>query len=444
MFERARLRLALWFAGVMAVVLAAVGIGAYLVTRNQLDDEVNQSLAATAAELAAAPFRELGSSDGDRFPNAPNPRSRQDPRQFSTDLFTLVLNSNGQVVSNPRNLDLTGFPLAALEAPPGTTSRALQLQEFNAGGERYRVAMMAASPLPGGPAAGTLIVGRSLAARDYQLRLLAMVLAAGGAGGVLLAAGGGFWIAGRALVPIRRSVETQRRFLSDASHELRTPIAVIKANAELLLRHPDQTVEANIDQVAAINEESDHLTKLVGDLLTLARADEQRLQVVREAVDLDGLLEGIVRDMTALADARGVQLWIGSAAGTVEGDAQRLRQLVTILLDNALKHTPAGGRIDIRASRQGSRVTLTVSDTGPGIAAADLPRIFDRFYRADESRSPQQGAGLGLSIGQWIVQAHGGRISAESPPGGGATFVVRLPRGNVPRGGGMPGQGLPR
>ena len=426
MFERARLRLALWFAAVMAAVLLAVAVGAYLVTRNELDGEINRSLATAAGDLSAMTYRELGPGEAER---GPGPRPRTEGRGFSTDVFSLVLNAEGVVVSNPRNLDVSRFPIAELQAPTDASGADVAWQDFSAGGERYRVAIVPAHAFPGGPTAGSLVVGRSLDARDYQLRLLAIVLAAGGIGGVLLAAGGGFWLAGRALVPIRRSLETQRRFLSDASHELRTPVAVMKANAELLLRHPEQTVEANIDQVAAINEESDHLTKLVGDLLMLARADEQRLEVSREDVDLDALLDGIVRDMTALADGRGARLLGQFAAGTVEGDPQRLRQLVAILLDNALKFTPAGGTIEVRASGQGSRVTIAVADTGRGIAAENLPRIFDRFYRADEARSPQPGAGLGLSIARWIAEAHGGRITVESVAGAGSTFTVRFPRG---------------
>ncbi|MCC6381603.1 MAG: HAMP domain-containing histidine kinase, partial [Dehalococcoidia bacterium] len=193
-------------------------------------------------------------------------------------------------------------------------------------------------------------------------------------------------------------------------------------------RHPDQTVEANVDQVAAINEESDHLGRLVGDLLTLARADEERLGLVHEAVDLDDLLDALVRDMTALAEAKRVALTGDLHGGRVEGDPQRLRQLATILIDNALKFTPPGGSVRVRAWREGSRVAFSVSDTGPGVSAADQPRIFDRFFRSDEARSPEGGTGLGLAIARTIAEAHHGRIGVESVPGNGATFSVRLPR----------------
>jgi signal transduction histidine kinase len=154
---------------------------------------------------------------------------------------------------------------------------------------------------------------------------------------------------------------------------------------------------------------------------------------VREPVDLDEVFEGVARDMGALAASRGVSLTAECAAGTVDGDAQRLRQLGAILVDNALKFTPKGGRVSIRASRHGSRAFVSVSDTGPGIPQEHLHRVFDRFYRADEARGPGGGTGLGLAIARWIAEAHGGRISVESPPGNGATFTVRLPAGHGSR-----------
>jgi two-component system, OmpR family, sensor histidine kinase CiaH len=341
---------------------------------------------------------------------------------LSSDVFFFLIAEDGSVVNNARNVDADSFPLAELtkqaEGGPAWSSP-------DVGGTHYRVLALPAQSESNQQF--TLVVGRSLESRDYQLRTLAIVLGAGGVAGLVLAAGAGFLLAGRTLVPIRRSLETQRRFVSDASHELRTPLAVMKANAEILLRHPDQTVEANVDQVAAINEEADHLTRLVGDLLTLARADEHRLEVAKERLRPDQMIEGLVRDMGAVAAAKGVELRAQLGPAEVEGDPQRLRQLAAILLDNALKYTPQGGHIELVARPQGSRWVLTVSDTGPGIPAQAQARIFDRFYRADDARGPQGGTGLGLAIARWIAEAHQGRISVSSQPGRGSTFTVTLP-----------------
>lgn len=427
MFERARLRLALYYAGALAVILLAIGVSAYVILRNQLDDEINESLAKASAELMAAPPSMLTGVTEPRprilGSESREPRDRQPIETLSTDVFFIATREDGSVLWNPRNVEIEEFPLAELASQP---AESVTTRDVEGEDHRYRVVVF--SVISPTQATVRVVVGRSMDARDYQLRVLTIVLGVGGVAGVLLAAVGGFWIAGRALIPIRATLETQRRFVSDASHELRTPVAVVKANAELVLRHPDQTVEANIDQVAAINEEADHMAKLVGDLLTLARADEEQIQITRERLNLDELLDGLVRDMTALADAKGIALSAQLGSGEIDADAQRIRQLGAILLDNALKFTPSGGRVVVRSWRDGGRVAFSVADTGPGIQEDDHVLIFDRFYRGDKARS-SGGTGLGLAIAQWIVTAHGGRISVESRPGDGATFIVRLPAG---------------
>ncbi len=422
MFERARLRLALWYAAVFPVILFALGFVAYGVMARELDKEIDDSIESATDDISRLPsyqvFREFGPhGEGPGGEDRPPP-----PGGISSDVFFFLISADGEVVNNERNIDAESFPLAALQRSPEDGDR---WDDCDVEGTHYRVIASPAETADGEPY--TLVVGRSRDSRNQQLRVLAIVFGAGGLAGLLLATVAGFLLAGRALVPIRRSLETQRRFVSDASHELRTPVAVLKANAERLLRHPDQTVDENIDQVAAINEEADHLTRLVGDLLTLARADEQRLEIVRERVDLCEVLDAPIRDLTALAEAKGIALASSLTPAQMEADPQRIRQLAIILLDNALKFTPPGGEISVKSSLQGSRWTLSVSDTGPGIAADDQPRIFDRFYRADAARAPQGGAGLGLAIARWIAEAHHGRISVASAPGRGATFAVTLP-----------------
>jgi signal transduction histidine kinase len=229
-------------------------------------------------------------------------------------------------------------------------------------------------------------------------------------------------------VPIRRSLDTQRRFVSDASHELRTPIAVVKANNELLARHPEATIESSYDQIEAVGAEAEHMTHLVDDLLTLARADEGRVTLTKAPLDLGGLAGEIGRDMGALAELRGVELSVETMPVDVEGDAQRLRQLVVILVDNALKYTPAGGHAKLAVARHGRRAELSVSDDGPGLSPENQKRVFDRFFRVSEARTRGEGgSGLGLAIAKWIAEAHDGRITVESTPGHGATFTVRFP-----------------
>jgi signal transduction histidine kinase len=422
MFGRARLRLAAWYAGALFAVLAIVGGGAYLVLRQELNRQVNDALDAAVAGLSGAPPPAAGDPRRDDDANH-EARESAGFAGLASDVFAIWLDPGGAVIANPRQIDLEGFPLARLAS---TAAGGARREDIRVSGEQYRLAAIAYAGHDG-QQSGVLVVGKSLAARDGPLRAFAIVMGAGGMLGIALAALGGFWIAGRALVPIQDALETQRRFVSDASHELRTPIAVVRANAEVLLRHPDQSVEANIDQVAAISDESEHMSRLVGELLTLARADEQRLGLVVGPVLLHELLDTLVRDMGALAERRGITLRSDFRQAELQGDSQRIRQVAAILIDNALKYTPAAGTVTVRCRRDGHRAELSVSDTGPGIPAADQPHIFDRFYRSDRARTGDGGTGLGLAIAQSIVEAHGGRITLESSPGRGTTFTVRLP-----------------
>lgn len=414
MFEAARLRLTAYYTGVLAAILLVLGAASYVLTARSIDREVDGSLDRALAQLLRAPVRELvaeGVPRGRRF------ESEGGSEPLSTDVFFLIVGPGGRVLANPSRVEVEELPLEELAGSDGR-SRTVSAED-----ERYRVKSATAST-PLGQL--TFVVGRSLESRDHQLRTLAIAFAAAGGAGLLLSALGGFWLAGQALVPIRRTVEAQRRFISDASHELRTPAAVIKANAEVLLRHPDQTVEENIDQVAALADEAAQLARLVEDLLMLARADEQRLPLERERFPLRRLVEELVRDREAVAEAKGIELAAEVQEGTIAADRTRLRQLLAILLDNALKYTPEGGRIRIRARREGNRWVICVDDSGPGVPPAMRERVFERFFRGPEARA-QPGSGLGLAIAKTIVEAHRGRIEVEDSPEGGARFKVVLP-----------------
>lgn len=232
-------------------------------------------------------------------------------------------------------------------------------------------------------------------------------------------------LAARALQPIRVAIGRQRDFVADAAHELRTPLAIMRTVGEVGLN--DQSSEeqqATIEQMLAENA---HLTRLVNDLSLLARADTQAIGIDRAPVDLSTLVTDTAAELRPLAEEQGITLASHVQPATwVSGDTLRLRQLLLILLDNALKHTPKKGNVQVALSRAGSRARLQVADSGSGIPPADLPRIFDRFYRSDAARTGE-GSGLGLSIGKWISEAHGGHITASNGSGGGALFTVTLP-----------------
>jgi signal transduction histidine kinase len=270
-------------------------------------------------------------------------------------------------------------------------------------------------------------------AEERALGVLLAVLVGGGllAFGLSLALGYGY--AARALVPIRNSLARQRQFAAEASHELRTPLTIIRASLEDLRRHRDRPVAEVGSTLDDMDAEAERLSLLVDDLLLLARTDSGAVRLDRQPADLAEVAVAALPGLSKLAATRGVRLQLDPAPAPLRGDADRLRQLVTILVDNAIRHSPPDGTVLVRVrggDAEGRRkrrreVTLEVEDEGRGIREDDLPRLFDRFWRARDA--PTGGSGLGLAIASWIVKQHGGSIEAANRPEGGSRFSVRLP-----------------
>jgi heavy metal sensor kinase len=226
------------------------------------------------------------------------------------------------------------------------------------------------------------------------------------------------------------ALDRERRFTSDASHELRTPISVLMANAELLLRRPRESEEyrEGLRRQQKIAERMRHITE---NLLTLARMDASSDGLEREELSPGDVLSPMCEEFRTLAGEKGIRIDCEIQDGVrVHGDPQHLGQLAQNLISNALKYTPAGGRVSVRVGAVNGEAVLSVSDSGPGIPAEHRARIFDRFYRIQEGKDRREGAGLGLAIVNWVVRAHGGSISVDSSPEGGAVFKVGLPLSN--------------
>jgi two-component system, OmpR family, sensor kinase len=223
-----------------------------------------------------------------------------------------------------------------------------------------------------------------------------------------------------------------RRFTADASHELKTPLAVLRADVERAMTETSNQTERMVALEEALQEVR-RMTDLVESLLTLARADEGRFDLHREPVELQPLVQEVYETALILGEAQGVTVNLPFTADVVVmGDRTRLRQLFLNLVTNAIKYTPAGGKVELGLGRHPENVTFAVRDTGIGISAADFPHIFERFWRADRVRSRMSergGFGLGLAISQWIAQAHGGSLTASSRLGRGSLFTVTLPLG---------------
>ncbi len=226
----------------------------------------------------------------------------------------------------------------------------------------------------------------------------------------------------------RALTESQSRFVADASHELRTPLSNLRGTVEVTLRRP-RTAEEYRETLGVSLTEIERLSRIVADLLTLSRADAGQFRLNRSVCDLSQIAAQAVAACAARADEAGVALHLDSAAALpVSGDGDRLREVADNLLDNSLRHAPAGSQISVTTRQEGASACLTVQDAGKGLAEEEQSRIFDRFYRADPSRARQSGGmGLGLAIAKAIAEAHSGSITVQSEPGAGAAFTLRVP-----------------
>ena len=273
---------------------------------------------------------------------------------------------------------------------------------------------------------GILQVAQPISWVSDALSRLVRQLVLASAIGILLGALASLLMASRSLRPIIRAFQRQREFVADASHELRTPLTLIRTNVEAWLRRANGTTRVYARNIV---EEVEQLNRIVGDLTTLALADARQLRIDPKPMELNDVVRDLMTQTEPLAEERGVQLRPDLNGGVrVEADPARVRQLLLILIDNALTHTPTGGEVSVGVIRRNGRARVTIADNGDGIPPADLPHIFERFYRADKARNRENGgSGLGLAIAKWIVDAHKGDIQVTSAEGKGTEVAVSLP-----------------
>ena len=421
MFTRARWRLTLWFAGIFAVIFILLGSAVYFSAYRLAHDQVRDDLRRQSDAV-------LGIQDAPRVRRLFVDSAAILRVLSASGSFAVVTDKEGDFVypDNPGlqpNLNLPSTETLASEVSGEQTA---YYGTTTDDGEHLRVFVREVS-LPNLGTTGYLEIGRSIEPELRALRRLMVILAVGGFAGLWLAGMAGWWLAGRALKPIQASMDAQRTFVADASHELRTPLALIRANAEIMKRSPDRPPEA--EYVDDIIQETDRLAYLVGQMLTLARADSSGAKFERAPVDMSRLAEDMTRQMKLLAAEKDIAMGAHTnGAATVSGDEQRLGELLLILLDNSIKYTDRGGKVDVTVGQQNGQVRVAVADNGKGIPPESIPQVFDRFYRADKARSREMGgSGLGLAIAKWIADGHDGRLEIESAPGTGTTVTVELP-----------------
>lgn len=274
--------------------------------------------------------------------------------------------------------------------------------------------------------AGVLMIFQDLKQEKTIQQSLVWSLTLIGIGYLMLGLASSIFMARRAVGPIEQAWQQQRKFLADASHELRTPLAVIQTNLDAALANPRATVASQMDWFDNVQEELRQMIALISSLLFLARVDAKQCVMKKTEISLDQVTLRVCERFQPIAAAQNIILSAAVEQVTCCGDESNLREVLGILLDNAIRHTAAGGEITMRLSQSGKKVTLVVSDTGEGIAAEHLDKIFDRFYQADASRSNGK-AGLGLAIAKGIIENHGGTIRVTSAVGVGTSFTIQLP-----------------
>ena len=480
MLESVRVRVTLWYTVVLALVLVALALAGYLVFWRDTVQRTDGDLAELSSAFLTTLDAEMEDQPGpDRLKNAALVAINE--HRFRDHVFA-ILGPEGSLY------------ISSLDVPPPKSAPEVIPEGFLSSAS-FRKFVMASSGtdrlyqnVKGGkggyrgyarhfPAKGqifTLVILRSLHTQQEMLEGIRTTFAWIIPIGVLLASIGGYFLARKSLAPVvamstqagrigannlyerlpvknakdelghlarsfnelldrlKESFDRQRRFMADASHELRTPVAILRGESEVALSRPERSLEEYRESLAAVHAESQRLTHIVEDLFTLARADAGQYPLAPQDFYLDELAADCTRAARTLALAKNISLQCDTVPEMqIHGDEALLRRMILNLLDNAIKYTPEGGRVILLCRPEDTKYVLSVTDSGPGIPPDLQPRIFERFFRVDKARSRAEndggGAGLGLSIARWIVEAHRGTLELSRSDATGSTFVAFLP-----------------
>ena len=421
-FGRSRLRLMLRYALVMGGLVIVLLFAMHKTMEWAITSEQARELLDTADSVADAQAYAV------LHPGMDTDEARL-YRSTNDRLFYYVFDGEGRLVSFSRaSFRIESFVLDIMTAWDAPEGEVRVFTETNERGAPTKVMMTTqrifSPPLP----LQTVYVGKDVTAMYNGMEKATWALAVLGGVALIFAAGIGYVLSGGAMKPVREAYEKQRQFAADASHELRTPLAVVLASADLLRSDPSITSPFLKQVIEDVRDEVKKMTKLVSDLLTVARTDGKANQMRLVRMDLVSAVQQTVRIMRPFAEKKDIVIDEELPKRVeIHADEQKIRQLILILVDNAVKYTPEHGRISVYVQEDRGSVKLSVSDTGIGIAPEHQERIFERFYRVDKARSRRMGGnGLGLAIAREIVEAHGGSIAVESEPGKGTTFHIRL------------------
>lgn len=430
MFRKLRLRLTLINASIIIALFLLLIVGVYFFSQIELNrrsdimaeriiDDLKSGRITDLPPRTRQPEPERGQHRGGPPEPVPGPPPGSLAPPPGASFFFVKTASSGAITAQSSALPLASDRLATLTEVVLKSGQQKGMADFDQTSYSYRKAALDDQ--------GMIVLFHDLTHELQLRRALLTALVVVGVLCSLLSFGASFYMASRAMVPIQNAWRQQKNFLSDASHELRSPLAIIQTNLDIVLMKPEETVASQRKWLKNIQEEAVLMAKLVDSLLFLARADSHQQMSMKELFSLSAAVERAAAPLRVIAAAKEVMLDVDAEAMVdFYGDEEQLKRVTGILLDNAIRHTPSGGRVLASLARSEPSVILTVADTGEGIAPEHLDKIFDRFFQVDESRA-KGGAGLGLAIARWIVENHGGNIGVKSSPGNGTIFTVSLP-----------------
>ncbi|WP_141604424.1 sensor histidine kinase [Terrilactibacillus laevilacticus] len=410
MFRKTLLKLTLLHAIIFIIIISLFSVSVYIYTKNVVYRAVDHELHDSMIMLKHKAYRR-GLKPRDLLPQ---------PGSFSTNVIW---------ESNKTFIETTGderlFPEEDMKKLKPDTLNTIVEKELN---DRY---FQTYSIKLSGENQTSFIIEKVVDVTNEQaiLKVLLMIMVYGLVTGALISVIAGYFLARRSLRPIQVAWDKQNEFVADASHELRTPLTIIQVKTERLLQKPHNKIYEMSDTIAATLKETRRLSKMVGQLLTLARSDANRLEIKEEQLVLNEVIKQVVEPFQELAEFedKSLMLSIGQDPIKIKGDREKIHQLLVILLDNAMKFTKENGQINVLCKSEGTSAIIEVKDNGIGISQENVTKIFDRFFQSDASRSDKEGTGLGLSIAKWIVDKHKGKLSVKSKLDEGTTFTIMFP-----------------
>jgi heavy metal sensor kinase len=480
MLDSVRARLTLWYTAVLVLVLVALALITGFVFLRSVQRRMDADLSELSESFLVTVRAEMADQEGPASFEVATHEAIVEHLQ--RDHVYAIADENGKVIVS----SLEGAqPSSGRTAPPASLLVSESFQEFLGGAQR---AERFYGKVKGGrngyrafarrfTARGNtyaLVILRSLHPQEEMLEEVTATFAWVIPVAILLASGGGYFLARKSLAPVvamssqagrigaanlherlaiqnerdelghlarsfndlldrlNQSFERQRRFMADASHELRTPVAILRGEAEVALSQQQRSLEEYRESLSILHHEAERLTHIVEDLFTLTRADAGQHPLQLSDLYLEELIGECVHSARTLALGKKISLsFEGAVESPIHADESLLRRMILNLLDNAIKYTPEGGRVAVTCEREGEFYALRITDTGAGIPAELQPRIFERFFRADKARSRSEsdggGAGLGLAISRWIAEAHQGRLELTRSDATGSTFTAYLP-----------------